>query len=110
MDITQELTETVDLDAQYKGSTINFKVAKSSMTPSFMQGIERIADYPKAVAGCVREWDVTAKGDPYPLTEDALARLPVKLLSTLLDRISESWTGEKKSEKASASGSAATAS
>lgn len=111
MNISTLLDETEEFTAEYGGHKIVFQAAKASLTPSVLLNLSKITDYPKAVAEVVRDWDVTSdnKGTKWPLDEESLGRLPVKFLAAILDKIGESWAGEKKSETPSQNGSAATA-
>lgn len=109
MDITEELEEAVDLSTEYNNKTVNFTVAKANLTPAFIQNIGNIADYPTALSGCLRKWDVTAHGEPWPLDAENLSRLPSTFLAKIIDRIGETWGGEEAKKKPSASGSVAAA-
>lgn len=99
MNIAKVLEETASFETEYNGHKISFEAAKASLTPLFMQNITQITDYPKAVASVVRDWDVTSddEGTKWPLDEESLGKLPVPFLSAIIDRIGESWSGEKKS-------------
>lgn len=110
MDITKELEETVDLTVEYKDQTIAFTADKASLTPAFVKNIGKIEDYPAAVAGTVKDWDVTAHGAKWPLDQDSLERLPSGLLLAIINRIGETWSGDEAKKKRLANTSAATAS
>jgi hypothetical protein len=108
MNIAKELEATQQFEAEYNGHKITFDAATASLTPAFIMNIGEVTDYPKAVAAVVKDWDVTKddEGNKWPLDEESLGKLPVKFLSTIIDRIGESWAGEKKSGSPSVSGSA----
>lgn len=95
----------------WKGKKVAFTAQTESLTPHLLNNIQTAGGYAKALVGVVTDWDLTDK-DPakkWPLDEEHIAKLPVAFLSAILDRIGESWAGEKKSETPSQNGSAATA-
>ncbi len=104
MDLTEELEETIDLDTEWNNKKVDFTVAKASLTPAFIQNLGSLADYPKALAGCLRKWNVTVHGEVWPLDEGSLSRLPSPFLSKVIDRIGESWSGDEAKKKHSATG------
>lgn len=108
MNITEveelEITETFEMD--WKGHKVTFEAFRHTLNPQFLKDAGDMISYPKAVASTLKSWDVTkdAEGTPWPLTEPELSRLPVPFLTAILNKISESWAGDKKKQKASASG------
>lgn len=102
MDISEILGKTVDFEVEWRGHKVKFSAREDSLTPHLLSNIKAAEDYPKAIALVVTDWDVTGKdpNEKWPLTEDALSRLPIAFLSAMLDKIGESWSGEKKSATA----------
>lgn len=109
MNIAKLLDETAAFEVEFNGHTVHFDAVKSSLTPHFLQNLSNAKDYPKVLSMVLKDWDVTSddKGTKWPMDEESLSLLPVDFLIAIIDRISESWGGEKKSEKNSANGSAA---
>jgi hypothetical protein len=108
MNITKvaKLEETESFELEWQGEKVRFDAKKASLTPAFLKDVEVVIGYPKAVADTLTNWDVTIDDDgtKYPLTESELAKLPVDFLTAVLNKISDSWAGDKKKQKASASG------
>lgn len=92
---------------EYEGEKVTFTAKKASLTPQFLKDAGDLISYPKAVSEVVTDWDVTSDdaGNKYPIDEENLARLPVPFLTAILNKISESWAGDKKKQQASATGS-----
>jgi hypothetical protein len=111
MNITKILDETVPMEVEWNGEKIAFDVRKANLTPNMLRSVNSVADYSKAVAESVTKWDVTTddEGTMWPLTDSELSRLPVPFLSAILDKISETWAGDKKKPEASANTSVAAA-
>jgi hypothetical protein len=113
MNITKvaKLDETESFEMEWEGHAVKFDAKTVTLTPQFLKDAGDMIAYPKAVAEVVSDWDVTSddEGTKWPLTELELAKLPVPFLTAILNKISESWAGDKKKQKDSANGSAAAA-
>ncbi len=99
---TAGLDKTETFEMEWQGETVTFDAKKASLTPAFLESIETTIGYPKAVADTLTTWDVTSddEGTIWPLTKEALGKLPVDFLVAVLNKISESWAGDKKKPKA----------
>jgi hypothetical protein len=87
---------------EWKGKKVKFTAQKDTITPHMLNNIKSPADYARAISGVVTDWDLTDK-DPkkkWPTDEESVSRLPVAFLSAMLDRLAETWSGEKKSATA----------
>lgn len=112
MDISELIGETTDFEMEWKGKKVAFTAQTASLTPHLINNIQSAAGFAKALAPVITDWSLTDK-DPnkkWPTDEEHIALLPIPFLSAMLDKIGESWAGEKKSETPSENGSAATAS
>lgn len=113
MNITEveELEKTEPMSMDWKGHTVNFEAKTASLTPQFLKDAGDLISYPRAIVTVVDKWDVTkdAKGTPWPLEEDELAKLPVPFLTAMLNKVAESWSGDQKKVEGSPNGSAAAA-
>ena len=107
MNISKKLAQTEQFEMEYEGEKVSFTAKSVSLTPQFLKDAGDLISYPKAVAEFVTDWDVTTDdaGNKYPIDEENLARLPVPFLTAVLNKISESWAGDKKKASASATGS-----
>lgn len=117
MDVSELIGETTDFEVEWNGKKVAFTARKASLTPHLLNNIQSAGGYAKALAGVLTDWDLADKqakwwgGEPkkWPIDEDHIAQLPIEFLSAILDKIGESWSGEKKSVTPSPNGSAATA-
>jgi hypothetical protein len=109
------LNEVERFDVEYKGTAFWFEAHKQSLTPQFLQRCYDSATQPvqaaKALQSVLTAWSVCSdeEGTLWPLTVDDMARLPIEFLNVIVDRIAESWHGEKKPQGTSQSTSAASA-
>lgn len=92
----------------WNGETVQFTAKRNALTPKLMKRFTDLEKDPMqmayALADILVSWDIE---DVDCKDAEALANLPVDFLSLLIEKIGESWSGEKKSLEASASGSAA---
>ena len=113
MNITKvaKLDETEEFQMEWSGEPVWFKARKSNLTPGFLRQVGSVFTYPEAIASVLTDWDIYSddEGTKWPLTVAELEKLPVEFLDAILNKISESWTGDKKKQEASQSGSAAAA-
>jgi hypothetical protein len=107
MNISKKLAQTEQFELEYEGEKVAFEAKSYTLTPQFLKDAGDLISYPKAVAEVVTDWDVTTDdaGNKYPIDEENLARLPVPFLTAILNKVAESWSGDKKKQQASAIGS-----
>jgi len=114
MNITKalELDETVPVDFEWKGFPVHLDVYKHSLTPGFLEDVEAVKDYPKAIIAAVKDWNVDKddEGNKLPLTIKELRKIPVPFFSEVFNQIASTWAGDAKKQNASDNGSVAAAS
>lgn len=112
MNISKVLEETESFEFDFNGQKVKFDAVKASLTPELIRNTSAAIDYPKALVSVVKAWDLTVddEGTKYPISEESLSKLPVNFLSSVLDKIGESWSGDKKKSATSQSGGEVTAS
>ncbi len=99
MDIATELDRTAKIKSEWKGKAFSFTVKVNSMTPQFLQLYKDKDVQPitlaTALAGAITAWDITLGKDPFPPTEENLAKLPTPFLYHLVTKITEVWSGNE---------------
>lgn len=108
MNITKvgKLDQTENFEMEWEGHKVSFSAKAASLTPQFLKDAGDLISYPKAIAEVLTDWDVTSddEGTKWPISEDALAKLPIPFLTAILNTVAESWGGDKKKQSKSASG------
>lgn len=113
MNIAKQVEQTRRFNGEWKDATFWFEARENCLTPSLMQDFKDFTDKPlsmaSGLAGVLTAWDIDWNGEPFPPTTENLAKLPIEFLTYVMERISESWSGNGQTPSASASGSAASA-
>lgn len=90
---------------EWNGEPIHFSAKRNALTPKLMKRFTDVEKDPMqmafALADILVSWDIE---DVDCKDAEQLADLPVEFLSKIIEKIGESWSGEKKSHEASASG------
>jgi hypothetical protein len=108
MNIKPLLEETEDFKGKFNGQEYSFTARTASLTPRFIEALHDRRELPGALSNALTDWDITDgdDGPKIPITRESLRDIPVPFLEAVALTITESWSGDKKKQKASASGSA----
>lgn len=99
--------DAANLSIEWNGEQIGFSAKRNALSPKLMKRFTDIEKDPMqmayALADILTVWDIE---DVDCRDAEALGNLPVEFLSKFVEKIGETWSGEKKPQTNSASGSA----
>jgi hypothetical protein len=107
MNISKKLAQTEQFEIEYESEKVSVYRKVCEPYASVPKGRGRSYLVSESCSEVVTDWDVTTDdaGNKYPIDEENLARLPVPFLTAILNKVAESWSGDKKKQQASATGS-----
>lgn len=100
--------DTANFSIDWNGEQVGFSAKRNVLSPKLMKRFTDIEKDPMqmayALADILTSWDIE---DVDCKDAEALGDLPVEFLTKLIEKLGEVWSGEKKLQATSASGSAA---
>ena len=103
------LDATERLDCECNGEKFWIEAKAETRTSNFRQALIHAGEDPKSVvtelANFITDWNVFLhKEGDFPPTAENIGNMPEDFAAILVSRILETWTGDKKKQKASANG------
>jgi hypothetical protein len=97
--------DAANFEIEWDGNPVKFSAKRHALTPRLMKRFSNVEKDPMEMAYALSEildkWDIT---DVDCKDAEALGGLPVEFLAKLVEKIGETWAGEKKPQAISVAG------